>query len=193
MSPSIPLPAHDPPLTGGSPFPPIASYAFVSDCHTGALVAPDGSIEWMGLPRFDSPSVFGSLLDRRAGAFRVGPYGLVVPLSVRYVPGTMIVETTWLCPSGWLVVRDALTIGPWHDDHADESSHTRPPTDSDADHMLVRTIECVQGSVQVEVVCEPIFAYGSQPAEWEILGSDWTTAQATAGEEMLRLRSDMRL
>ena len=61
------------PLTGGSPFPPIADYAFLSDCHTCALIAPDGSIEWMGVPRFDSPSIFGALLDRRAGSFRVGP------------------------------------------------------------------------------------------------------------------------
>ena len=113
MSPSIPIPPHDVPLTGGSAFPPIADYAFLSDCHTGALVAPDGSVEWMCLPRFDSPSVFGSLLDRRAGSFRVGPYGIVVPQSARYMPGTMILETTWMTPSGWIVVRDGLTIGPW--------------------------------------------------------------------------------
>src|ERR1035438_4938571 len=113
MCPSIPIPPHDVPLVGGSPFPPIADYAFLSDCHTGALVAPDGSIEGMCVPRFDSPSVFGSLLDRRAGSFRLGPFGIVVPLSSRYLPGTMILETTWMTPSGWIVVRDGLAIGPW--------------------------------------------------------------------------------
>jgi GH15 family glucan-1,4-alpha-glucosidase len=194
MSPSIPLPAPNTPLSGGSPFPAIADYAFLSDCHTCSLLAPDGSIEWMGVPRFDSPSLFGALLDRRAGSFRVGPYGLVVPLSVRYLPGTMIVETTWLCPSGWLVVRDALTIGPWHEDHADESDHTRPPTDEDADHMLVRIVECVQGSVQVEAICEPIFDYGRVPAQWEMVGSDWSAAEARwENGPPVRLHSDMRL
>jgi GH15 family glucan-1,4-alpha-glucosidase len=193
VSPSIPIPPHDRPLTGGSPFPAIGAYAFLSDCHTCALVAPDGSIEWMCLPRFDSPSVFGSLLDRRAGAFRVGPYGLVVPESIRYTPGTMILETTWMTPSGWIVVHDGMTIGPWHDQHADESSHTRPPTDADADHMLVRTIECVQGQVQLEAVCEPMFDYGRTPARWKVLTDDWSAAEATDGEIVMRLLSDLRI
>jgi GH15 family glucan-1,4-alpha-glucosidase len=193
MTPSIALPPHDVPLIGESPFPLIQDYAFLSDCHTGALVAPDGSVEWMSVPRFDAPSIFGALLDRRAGSFRVGPYGIQVPLSVRYLPGTMILETSWMCPSGWLVVRDCLTIGPWHDDHADESSHTRPPTDHDADHMLVRVVECVQGEVEVEVVCEPIFNYGADPAQWRALGNDWSGAEASAGKEKLRLFTDLRV
>ena len=193
MSPSIPLPPHNTPLTGGAAFPPIADYAFLSDCHTGALVAADGSIEWMCVPRFDSPSIFGALLDRRAGSFRVGPYGMNVPLTVRYVPGTMVLETTWMCPSGWLIVRDGLTIGEWHDDHADETSHTRPPTDHDADHMLIRTIECVQGRVQVEMVCEPLLDYGRNAASWEMMSEDWSVAEATDGELKLRLYSDLRI
>jgi GH15 family glucan-1,4-alpha-glucosidase len=193
MSPSIPLPPPDTPLSGASPFPPIGDYAFLSDCHTGALVAPDGTVEWMCIPRFDSPSVFGALLDRRAGGFRVGPYGISVPGGRRYEPGTMILETTWMTPSGWIVVRDALTIGAWHDAHADESSHTRPPTDFDADHMLVRSVECVQGAVQIEAVCEPLFDYGRTPGEWTMIGEDWRTAEATDGETTLRLMSDLRI
>ncbi len=194
VSPTIPLPPHDTPLTGGSPFPAIADYAFLSDCHTGALVAPDGSVEWFGAPRFDSPSLFGALLDRRAGAFRVGPYGLVVPLSVRYAPGTMVLETTWLTPSGWLLVRDGLTIGPWRGGHSDEIEHTRPPTDNDADRMLVRVVECIQGSVQVEVVCEPMFDYGREPAQWTMAPGDWRMARATCSTgQQFGLSSDMRL
>ncbi len=55
-----------------SPFPPIADYAFLSDCHTGALIAPDGAVDWLCVPAFEFPSVFGTLLDRGAGTFRCG-------------------------------------------------------------------------------------------------------------------------
>ena len=71
-----------------SPFPPIADYAFLSNCHTGALVAPDGSIDWLCVPRFDSPSIFGNLLDRQGGWFRLGPFGINVPAARVYEPGT---------------------------------------------------------------------------------------------------------
>src|SRR3954449_6636219 len=73
-----------------SPFPPIADYAFLSNCHTGALVAPDGSLDWLCVPRFDSPSVFATLLDRGAGTFRLGPFGVNVPVGRIYEPGTNV-------------------------------------------------------------------------------------------------------
>src|SRR6187549_2130389 len=78
-----------------SPFPPIADYAFLSDCHTGALVAPDGTVDWLCVPRFDAPSVFGTLLDRQAGFFRFGPFGINVPAARRYRSGTNTLETVW--------------------------------------------------------------------------------------------------
>src|SRR3954452_22612729 len=99
----------------GPEFPPIGSYAFLSDCHTGALVAPDGAIEWMCLPRFDSPSVFGAILDRGAGAFRFAPAGPRVPLARRYVPGTNVVETTWMTDEGWLTIFDLLVMSTPHE------------------------------------------------------------------------------
>ncbi len=158
-----------------SPFPPIADYGFLSDCHTGALLASDGSIEWMCLPHFDSPSVFAALLDRGAGSFRVGPYGVYVPAGRRYIPGTNVIETTWMTPQGWLRVVDALTISDWHENERNQS-HTRPPTDFDADHLLVRMIECVQGTVQVEAVCEPMLDYGAAPAQWRWVEDEYGRA-----------------
>jgi GH15 family glucan-1,4-alpha-glucosidase len=178
-----------------SPFPPIADYGFLSDCHTGALVASDGSIEWMCLPHFDSPSVFGAMLDRGAGSWRVGPYGIYVPAGRRYIPGTNMIETTWMTPQGWLRVVDALTIGPWHD-NKHGSSHTRPPTDYDADHLVVRMIECIQGQVQVEIVCEPMLDYGATPARWSVVqnGEEGVCSMdATDDVSAFRVFSDIRL
>jgi alpha,alpha-trehalase len=180
-----------------SPFPPIADYGFLSDCHTGALVASDGSVEWMCLPHFDSPSVFAAMLDRGAGRFRVGPYGVYVPVGRRYLPGTNVIETTWMTPQGWVRVVDALSIGEWHDNE-EGSSHTRPPTDYDADHLLVRVMECIQGQVQMEMVCEPMLDYGATMANWSAVEENGVhighqALDATGGERVFRLFSDMRV
>ncbi|HEV3227397.1 MAG TPA: glycoside hydrolase family 15 protein [Acidimicrobiales bacterium] len=180
---------------GASPFPPIAELGFLSDCETSALIAPTGNVEWLCLPRFDSPSVFGAMLDRRAGGFRFGPDDVTVPAARRYLPGTMVLETSWGTTTGWIIVRDVLLIGPWH--HEDEMSHThrRAPTDYDADHVLLRTVRCVNGEVQLVLNCEPRFDYGRESGHWEYSGGDYHEGMASAGESDLRLRltTDLRL
>jgi GH15 family glucan-1,4-alpha-glucosidase len=175
-----------------SPFPPIADYAFLSNCHTGALIAPDGSVDWLCLPRFDSSSVFGTLLDRQAGAFRLGPFGVNVPSARIYEPGTNTLLTTWHTPTGWIVVRDALTMGPRGMD--DEiTPHTRPPADDDGDHMLVRTVLCLEGNVDLDLVCEPVFDYGRTPAEWSLVDGSRHAADATGAGQTIRLQTDMAI
>jgi alpha,alpha-trehalase len=175
-----------------SPFPPIAEYAFLSNCHTGALIAADGSVDWLCVPRFDSPSVFGSLLDREAGSFRFGPFGINVPSSRQYEPGTNVLETTWKTPSGWVLVRDALTMGPARGT-CTVTPHTRPPTDEDADHALVRVATCLGGHVEIELVCEPVFDYGRVPATGSIVDESGHHTEVTGADTTLRLHTDLRV
>ena len=175
-----------------SPFPPIADFAFLSNCHTGALVAPDGSIDWLCVPRFDAPSIFGSLLDRQAGYFRLGPFGINHPTARVYEPGTNVLSTTWKTPGGWLLVRDALTMGPREGEDR-ITPHTRPPADDDANHLLVRTVRCLEGTVEIELICEPAFDYGQSPGEWTLVDGDRHTADASGAGQTIRLRTDLAL
>ena len=175
-----------------SPFPPIEDYAFLSNCHTGALIAPDGAVAWLCVPRFDSPSVFGTILDREAGYFRVAPFGINVPTARVYEPGTNILVTTWHAAGGWVVVRDALTIGPRRGEDT-VTPHTRPPSDNDADHTLVRTVECIDGELEIELVCEPVFDYGRTAATWSLVDDSRHAADATGAGQTIRLQTDMAL
>jgi GH15 family glucan-1,4-alpha-glucosidase len=175
-----------------SPFTPIVEYAFLSNCHTGALVAPDGSVDWLCVPRFDSASAFASLLDRGSGMFRFGPFGINVPTARQYVPGTNVLETTWKTPRGWVVVRDALTMCPSTGPDS-VTPHTRPPTDQDAEHALVRVVTCVGGRVEIELVCEPVFDYGRVPATWSIVDETGHVADASGANTTMRLHTDLRM
>jgi GH15 family glucan-1,4-alpha-glucosidase len=178
-----------------SAFPPIGDYAFLSDCETTALVAPSGNVEWLCLPRMDSPSVFASILDRDAGSFRVSPADVNVPAGRRYIPGTMVLETSWETRMGWVIVRDVLCIGPWHHENERSHSHRRSPTDHDADHVLLRMIECVQGSAEIKLECEPAFDYGGLSVDWEYTGSGYgeAVARSEGMDLQLRLVTDLRL
>jgi GH15 family glucan-1,4-alpha-glucosidase len=174
-------------------FPPIGSYGFLSDCHTAALVSFGGTVEWLCFPRFDSPSAFAALLDREAGHMLLRPKGVIVPIGRRYTPGTLVIETTWVTDSGWVVVKDALTIADWVPAGGGEANpQGRPETAHESDRSLLRTITCVDGEVEMEMECLPRFDYGLEAAKWS--GGELGEAVATAadGTELL-LTSDMDL
>jgi alpha,alpha-trehalase len=176
-----------------SPFPPIADYAFLSDCTTTALIAPDGAVEWMCLPRADSASVFATLLDRSAGFFRFGPVRARVPASRRYLPGSMVLETTWSTATGWLVITDALVMGKWQGSDRIEGQR-RPPSDYAASGMLVRTATCITGQVDLQLDCMPLFDYGRYSGKWAYRGSGYGEAVCSLdGQPELALQSSMRL
>jgi GH15 family glucan-1,4-alpha-glucosidase len=129
---------------------PIADHALLSDRHSSALVATNGSVEWLGFPRFDSPSLFGRLLGADAGHWQVSPAGEWTSTR-RYVDRTLVLETTFTTPGGALVLTDLLAMGP------DNGGHR---LGRDAPHLLVRRVACTAGEVEVEVDYRPRPEYG---------------------------------
>jgi GH15 family glucan-1,4-alpha-glucosidase len=177
-----------------STFPPIAEYALLSNCEQSCLVAPDGAVEWLCLPRPDSPSVFAALLDRSAGTFRFGPSNAQVPQQRRYVPGTMVLETTWHTPTGWMTVQDFLAVGPAENEER-RPDYRRAPTDTGAIGALVRIATCISGRVEVMVNCAPLFDYGTASGTWSYQGEGYN-AMAVApkeGDVQLELAGSIQL
>jgi len=174
---------------------PIGDYGFLSDGEVSALLAPGGSVDWMCVPRFDSPSVFGAILGRHAGNFRLAPLDVTVPADRRYLPGTMILETSWGTATGWIIVRDALLIGPWHHDADRSATYRRTPNDYEAEHILLRTIRCVSGEVQTIMDCEPVLDYGRSHVRWDYTGDSYHQGEARSDRSDVRLTltTDMRL
>jgi GH15 family glucan-1,4-alpha-glucosidase len=175
-------------------FPPIAEYGFLSDCENNCLVAPDGSVEWLCLPRPDSPSVLGAILDRTAGMFRFGPMNTHVPHHRRYIPGTMVLETTWHTPTGWLLVEDFLVVKRV-DSQMRRADYRRAPSDFAAIGTLVRVAHCLSGGVEVIVNAAPIFEYGSAVGVWGYDGEgyDRMTVRPPTGDPTLTVSSSLRL
>ncbi len=161
-------------------FPPIADYAFLSDCEVNTLIAPDGSVEWLCLPRPDAPSVFGSpprplggLLPLRPDQHRRAP---PAPLP----PGHPGLETTWHTPTGWMTVPDVLVIGPVAEERRE--GYRRSPGDAIAQRMLLRIATCFDGQVELEVNCLPLFDYGRSQGTWEYDGAGYDRATVTSGD-----------
>jgi alpha,alpha-trehalase len=109
---------------------PMADHALLSDCHSAALVSRQGSVEWLCFPRFDSPSVFGRLLDDDAGYWSIRP-AADFRVTRRYLDKTMVLETTFATEAGSVTVVDALALG------ANERGHD---LGRDAPSLLIRQV-----------------------------------------------------
>lgn len=137
----------------GAPYPPISTYALLSDCHSAALVARDGSIDWCCFPRFDARPVFSRVLDwSRGGHFRIAPTGHYYTIGRRYLPGTNVLETRLASRSGSITIVDCLAVP--RGALPGDAAQTR------TDHQLLRLIHCDGGEVEVTVEFKPRFDYG---------------------------------
>jgi alpha,alpha-trehalase len=181
-------------MSAADGFPPIADFAFLSDCETCALVAPNGQVEWMCLPRPDSPSVFGGLLDRSAGIFGLIPDSVLVPTQRRYLPGSMVLETTWRTPTGWLTVHDSLGIGAWEGKER-RPDRRRPPGDFVARNVLLRVVTCIDGEAEMLLNCLPLFDYGRHTGSWSYADDDYGSAvvRSDGFDHELRLTTNIQL
>src|SRR5919199_4264220 len=140
---------------------PIKDYALIGDCRGAGLVSRDGSLDWLCFPRFDSPSVFGALLDADAGGrLRIRP---TEPFHAerRYLPDTNILETTFRTATGVVVLRDLMPVA-----SEDEKRRALAP-----DHQVLREVEGVAGEVELEVLYAPRPDYGRRRPRLEQRGA----------------------
>src|SRR6266699_7082699 len=129
---------------------PIADYGLLADCNSAALVARDGSIDWLCLPRYDSESVFGRILDEAAGHWSIRPAGAFTS-ERRYLPGTLVVETTFTTDTGSMTLTDALVFAEGQRGH---------DLGYDAPHELLRSVEGIAGEVELVLELAPRPEYG---------------------------------
>ncbi len=125
----------------------------------------------------------------------MGPADVMVPASRRYLPGTMVLETSWSTSTGWIIVRDVMLIGPWRNEEGRSRSQRRAPTDYDAEHILLRMIRCVNGEVQLVMECEPRFEYGRTFGAWSYTEAGYKQGicRCASTDVELTLTSDMNL
>lgn len=129
---------------------PISDYALLSDRHSAALVSSAGSIDWLCFPRFDSPSVFAALLGDDAGYWSVRPRGRFTSERM-YVPGSMVMQTTFHTETGIALLTDGMEVGDSPDPHR---------LGERAPHTVLRAITCTRGKVAIEVSYKPRPEYG---------------------------------
>ena len=162
-------------------YPPISDYALIGDCRSAGLVSLEGSLDWLCLPRFDSPSVFGALLDSsEGGRFSIRPVG-EYSSERRYLANTNVLETVFHTPSGACALRDLMSVS----SEEDKRAHLTP------EHEVLRELEGLEGEVEVEILYEPRPDYGRLSSVLERRGMFglWCEVDGAA----LALRSELPL
>ena len=161
-------------------YPPIAEHGLIGDLQTTALVATDGTIDWFCSPRFDSPSIFGSLLDRtNGGQFRTRPQVDTFETKQLYFPDTAILITRFLTEKGVGELIDFMPV----------SSET--PSDR---HRLLRAVRCVRGTLTFDIEIAPRFDYGRQPHTLTTFehGASFVAGDSTLTLSLIRGHDDER-
>src|SRR5262244_43125 len=134
------------------PYQPIENYGIIGNMRTVALVGMNGSIDWYCFPHFDSPSIFGAILDdNKGGRFQISPVGDDVRHKQFYLPSTNILITRFLLPDGIAELEDFMPVG--------------LPSDSHWYQHLYRRIRCIRGAVRISLTCQPAFDYGRKSHE----------------------------
>jgi len=164
---------------GSDAAPPIGDYGIIGDCRSAALISKQGSLDWLCWPWFDSPSVFGAILDIEKGGFwRVSPAG-GYRTKRRYLPCTNVLETSFTSTTGTLRVIDCMPV--YELDY--ERTHMIP------DREILRVVECTEGEVQLDGIFFPAPKYGKARTRWKQQNALGIHVQFVGGT--LWLRSDL--
>jgi alpha,alpha-trehalase len=129
---------------------PIADYGLIADCNSAALVSRDGSVDWLCLPRYDSPAVFARILGPAGGHWSIQPVG-EFRSERRYLPGSLVLETIFTTDTGTVRLSDALAFAPGQRGH---------DLGLDSPHELLRAVEGVEGTVELALELAPRPEYG---------------------------------
>ena len=156
----------------------INDYAIIGDSRTAALVSRTGSINWLCWPRFDSPSIFGALLDDRAGRWSIAPR---VPFVTKrqYLKNTNVLETRFQAETGTIILTDLMPIA----SEGDRRALLLP------DHEIVRLVECERGELEIEMIFDPRPHYAQRPARLRDAGKLGLRVETDGG--LVALRTDM--
>ncbi|MDQ3955292.1 MAG: glycoside hydrolase family 15 protein [Actinomycetota bacterium] len=161
----------------------IEDYAVIGDTHSAGLVSKDGSIDWLCLPRFDSPAVFARLLDSETGGhWSIRPVEEIVSVSRRYTPDSLVLETTFETASGTVTLTDCLAFEEGSSPDAPEAVYT--------EDVVVRVVSAENGSVRMSVEYAPRFDYGNI-VPW--LRRHGDVLEAVGGPDAVDLHCDVAL